>query len=228
MDPDYVWYYIPDSLKGVIRVPDNWIPDSLKWIIRFPGYPGISISSTPSSGSNSLVFWFLYIFICCFLNVLVSFFYGARLSGILWHNPPGFSFPIIRICGNDFFVFCIWTNKISCILLWIFSVFPFHLQWCLPLYCPLPPVLVVVGDPFLLGKFSWMSLSSSFHIIHPIMIPCLMPWNFSWYCILQALVNFLGSLIFSVYWILVPGKNIHLICFVPLVLICRMHMNICG
>ena len=25
-----------------------------------------------------------------------------------------------------------------------------------------------------------------------------------------------------------PGGNIHLLCFVPLVLICRMHPNICG
>ena len=39
---------------------------------------------------------------------------------------------------------------------------------------------------------------------------------------------FMGELLVSLCWILVLGKNIHLIYFVPLVLIYRMHPNICG
>ena len=45
-----VLYYIPDSLKGVIRVLGNRIPDSLKGVIRFPGSPGIG-SSISTYGS---------------------------------------------------------------------------------------------------------------------------------------------------------------------------------
>ena len=37
-----VLYYIPDSLKGVIRVPGYWIPDFLKGIIRLP--PGLVVT----------------------------------------------------------------------------------------------------------------------------------------------------------------------------------------
>ena len=38
----------------------------------------------------------------------------------------------------------------------------------------------------------------------------------------------MGEFLLSVCFILVLGKNIHLICFVPPVLICGMHLNICG
>ena len=47
-------------------------------------------------------------------------------------------------------------------------------------------------------------------------------------CILHALVGFLGVLLVSICCIFFLGKNIHLLWFVPLVLIFRMHMNICG
>ena len=166
-------------------------------------------------------------FFLLLLNILVKFFYGAILGGVLWHKLPSFSFPLRRICGNDFVVFCLWPNKIACLMLWIFF-FRFHWKFCLPLYCPLPPVLVVVGETFLLGTFSCMYLSDSFQIILPILLPWLMPWHFSLYWILHAMVHFMGALLVSVCCIFVLGKNIHLLCFMPLVLICRIHPNICG
>ena len=52
LDGDSVWCYIPDSLKGIIRVLGNRIPDSLKGDIQFPDYPGISSSSNPGSLTN--------------------------------------------------------------------------------------------------------------------------------------------------------------------------------
>ena len=46
-------------------------------------------------------------------------------------------------------------------------------------------------------------------------------------CIIHVLVLFMGTLIVLVRWVLVLGNNIYLLCFVPLVLICRMHLNTC-
>ena len=113
-------------------------------------------------------------------------------------------------------------------LLLIFLVFQFHSWCCLPLYFPLPQVLVAVGVPFTRGPLSWMSLSGSFQIILPILLPWMMLWNFSLCCILNAMVPFPGVLFVLVCWILVLGQNIHLLYFMPQVLICRMHPNICG
>ena len=142
-------------------------------------------------------------------------------SAMFFFSPP-------RICGNDFVVFWLWPNKISFQLLWIFSFFSLHWQCCLPLYFPLPPVLVIVGEPFLLGEFSWMSLSSSFQIILPILLPWLIPWHFSLWYNLHLLVHFTGEFLVLVCWILVLGKNINLLWFVPLVLICGTYLNICA
>ena len=89
-------------------------------------------------------------------------------------------------------------------------------------------MLVVVGGPFLLGKFSWMSLSRSFQIILPIVLLWLMPWHFSLCCILHSLLHFTGSCLVLVCWILVLGENIHRLWLVTLVVICRIHTNICG
>ena len=88
-----------------------------------------------------------------------------------------------------------------------------------------PPVLVVVGGSFLLGLFSWLSISGSFQIILPIMLLWLIPWHHSLYWIIHVMVHFWGALIVLVCWILALGKIIHQLCFVPLVLICRMHPN---
>ena len=131
------------------------------------------------------------------------------------------------MCGNYFVVFCLWTNKVLCLLLWIFIYFPFHWRCCFWLYCPFPSVLMVVSGPSLVGKFSWMFLSGVFEIILSIVLPWLMPWYFSLCCILHALVLFPGAFIVSVCFTLVLGKNIHLLCFVPMVLICMMHPNMC-
>ena len=95
-------------------------------------------------------------------------------------------------------------------------------------YFPLPPVFVVVGGPFFIGPFSCILLSGIFQIIPPIMIMWLMLWHLSLCCILHALVHFPGVFILLVCCILVLGNNIHRICFVPLVLICRTHSNIFG
>ena len=44
---------------------------------------------------------------------------------------------------------------------------------------------------------------------------------------LHELVSYMGALIVLVCWILVLAGDIHLLGFVHLVLICRMHPNIC-
>ena len=125
-----------------------------------------------------------------------------------------------------FFVFYLWPNKISCLLLNIFVV-PFLWQCCLPLHFTLPPVLVVVGGPSLLGPSSCMSFSGSFKTILPILLPMLMPLHSSLCCILHILVHFSGAFLVSLCWILVLGKNILQLCFVPVALICRMHPSKC-
>ena len=55
-----------------------------------------------------------------------------------------------------------------------------------------------------------------------------MPWHFSWCYILHALFHYLGAYLESVFWSLVLVKNILRICFVPPVLIFRIHRSICG
>ena len=147
---------------------------------------------------------------------------------VLWHSTPGISFPLPRICGNGFVGFCLWPNNISCLLLEIFFIFPFHWIFCLPLYCPLSPVLVVVGGPSLPGPSSQKFLSNIFQKNLPVLLPWLMPLHFSWCWILNALVHSLGASLELVCWILALWKNILRLCFVPPVLICRMHLIICG
>ena len=71
------------------------------------------------------------------------------------------------------------------------------------LYCLLPPVLVVVDGPFLIGQFAWILLSSSFQVILLIILQWLMPLNFLLCCILHALEHFTGALLVSVCWIFV-------------------------
>ena len=107
-------------------------------------------------------------------------------------------------------------------------VFPFHSQLCFSMYCMLPLVLVVVIDPFIIGPLSWISPSCSIQIILPIILPWLILRHLSLCCILHTLDRFLGALLALVCWILVLGKNIHLLCFVPMVLRCRIHPNVCG
>ena len=91
----------------------------------------------------------------------------------------------------------------------------------------LPPVLVVVGGPFMLGPFSWTLLSTILQIIFPSLLPWMMPLHFSIYCIINALFRFNRAITCISVFDLIPRKNIHLLCFVPLVLIYRMHPNIC-
>ena len=73
-----------------------------------------------------------------------------------------------------------------------------------------------------------MSLCVCSQIILPIMLPYLIPWHFSWYFIPHVLALFMGLLLLLVCWILFQRKNIHLLWFVPWVMRCRMHLNICG
>ena len=101
----------------------------------------------------------------------------------------------------------------------------FHWKFYLTLYCTFSPVLVVVGGPFMIGKFSWMSLYVSFQIISPILLPVLIPSHYSLFCILRVLGHSRGKFIVSVCCILVVGKNIQKLCFVHLVLKYRMHPN---
>ena len=55
-----------------------------------------------------------------------------------------------------------------------------------------------------------------------------MSWHLSWCYILESLVHYQGEYLESVFWSLVLGKNILWLCFVPTVLIYRMHQSICG
>ena len=79
--------------------------------------PGFVVTARPLPVPVCRSFGFSMFFL---LNILVSLFYGAKFGGVKWHNLLDFSFPIPRICGNDFVVFCLWPNKILCLLLWIF------------------------------------------------------------------------------------------------------------
>ena len=87
-------------------------------------------------------------------HIWVSLLYGTISGGVFWHSLPGFSFPLPRIYGDGFVRYCLWPNKISCLLLEIFFDLPFCSICCLPLYCSLPTVWVVVGFPYLLGLSS--------------------------------------------------------------------------
>ena len=141
---------------------------------------------------------------------------------------PGFLLPFPRICGNYFVVFYLWPNQISCIFIWILFVLKFYLRWFLLLYFPLPPVLVVLSGPFLLGQLALMSLCGSFQIIPPnsasvadsitFLITLHSTCNGPFY----RYINCIGVFDFG------TRKNTHLLFFVPLVLICRMHPNIYG
>ena len=82
MAPDSVWYFIPYSLKRVIQVLGNFIPGSVKEVTWFLGSPGVCSYSTPPSCPISTVFHISMYFLLL-LNILVSFFYGTRLGGIL-------------------------------------------------------------------------------------------------------------------------------------------------
>ena len=75
----------------------------------------------------------------------------------------------------------------------------------------------------MLGPLSLMSLSRSFQTIPPILLPWLMPLHSSLCYIIHALVHSLGEFLVSMCCILVLGKNIFRLCFMPLALICRMH-----
>ena len=100
-------------------------------------------------------------------------------------------------------------------------------QWYFPLWWQLTLVLVGLGGPFLIQQYICMLPFGSFQIILPILLQWLMPWCISWYLIPHVMANFWDR---WCYWCVVAlfcdEKNIHLICCVPLVLICRMHMNI--
>ena len=80
-------------------------------------------------------------------------------------------------------------------------VLPFHQLFSMLIYCPLPPVLVVVSGPFLLWQFSWMSFSGSFQIILPTLLLWMMVCHLSSCCIIHAPDYFMGALIILVYWI---------------------------
>ena len=183
------------TLRGLSRFWGIWFRIPLRGLSGFRVTPGLVVPEhpLPVPFSRSFAFSVYFLFL---LNILVSLFCGARLGGVLWHNLSVFSFPLPRMRGNDFVVFCLWPNKISCILLWIFF-FPFHWRCCFPLYYLLPPVLVVLCGPFLIGTFSWMSLSGSFQIIFPMLLLCLMLWNFSLCCILHDAAFYMH---WSVFW----------------------------
>ena len=115
--------------------------------------PGLVVPTQPLLVPVCRYFKF-YIYILLLWHIWVLFIYGAISGGVLWHSLLGSSFTIPRICWNGFVVFCLWPNKISCLLLEIFFAFPLRWLCCLPLHCPLPPVWVVVGGLSLLGPSS--------------------------------------------------------------------------
>ena len=94
---------------------------------------------------------------------------------------------------NDFFVFCLSPNRISCVLLWIFLVLELHLRCCFLRCYPFPPILVVVSSPVLLVKFKYSS-------------PLCFRGRFYDISNYPVLDHFTGALILSVFWIFVRGK----------------------
>ena len=128
-----------NPLVHCLRVPfctRSWIPLrglSGYWVIVFPipfrglsGFRvplGLVVPAHPLPVPVRRSFEFPCIFLLVW-HIWVSLLYCAILGGVLWHIPPGFSFPLPIICGNGFVGLCLWTNKISCLLLEIFSAVP--------------------------------------------------------------------------------------------------------
>ena len=114
-------------------------------------------------------------------------------------------------------------SHVSC--LEIFFVSSFRLLCCLPLYCPLPSVSVVVDDPYLLGTSSlWKLLDEIFQNKPPSYASVGRCRNISRDAAFYMHRSVLrGHLLNRVRWILVLGKNILQLFFMPPVLICRMY-----
>ena len=120
-------HWLRISFGARLRIPLRWlywfrliglhIP--LRRLFGFRVIPVLLVPSHPLPVTFHLYFRYFMSFLLL-LNILVSLFYGAILGGILWHKLPGFYFPLV--------VFCLWPNKISFLLLWMFFCFPVPLM----------------------------------------------------------------------------------------------------
>ena len=152
------WIFVPFCTS-------SWIPLrglSGSWVIvfRIP-LRGLSVFWVPPGLVVTVhplpvpVFWYFeFLFFVVGLTYLGLITLWCHIVWCFLTQSARFYFPLPRICGNGFVGFCVWPNKISCLLLGIFFALSFRWLCYLPLYCLLLPVWVVVGVPYLLGPSS--------------------------------------------------------------------------
>ena len=153
----------------------NWIPDSLKGIVQFPGSPRIGSYITPSPGPSLSVFWIFYVsFLLWHIWVLFCYIVSYRVVFCDIVRQVFLSiFPeyVEIVLLNS--VFGPIKSRVDCLR--YFLVFSFRWLCFLPLYFPVPPVLVVFGGPSLLGPSSCKLLSESFQTNLQFLLLWLMP-----------------------------------------------------
>ena len=160
----YVWSYITDPLKG---------------IIRFLGYPKIDSSSTPL-----LRFQFAILLNLLCISALVSIlldtlFCGSKYGGILQCNQTNVSYLLTIIYASGFYWNYHAANKISYKLLCIFL-------FCCPIYNDIWRRIFCchwggwfMGGPFILGRFILRWPFGSSKIVLSIQLLCQRPWRFT-------------------------------------------------
>ena len=137
-------------LMGLSKSLGIWLLIPLRGLSVFWVPPGLLVPSHTLLVPVFRSFQFFVFYL--FWHIWVSLLYGSISGGFLWHSMTGISFPLPRICGKDFFILCLWPNKISYLLLWTFFILLFHQWLCLIMYCLLLLVLVVVGGTFMPGR----------------------------------------------------------------------------
>ena len=152
------WLWVPFCTRSQIPLRVLYRSWGIRFRITLRGLSNFRFPPGLAVPENSLLvpvrqYFVVSISYLLLWHIWVSFLYDDISGGVLWHIMTGFSFPLPRIGGNGFVGLCLWTNKISCLLLEIFFYFSFCWLCCLPLYCPLPLVWVIVGGPSLLGTY---------------------------------------------------------------------------
>ena len=101
-----------------------------------------------------------------------------------------------------------------------------YLQCDLLQNCMLPLVLVVVGGPFILGRFTLRWPFDSFQIFFTVQVLWWSPWCCESYCIWRVLAHYLDTFLRLVFFLVVVlGKSIFQIYYMPLVLRGENHLN---
>ena len=151
-------------------------------------------------------------------NIWVLLIYGVILGGVLWHSPLVF--------------LSLFPEYVEMILLdYVSDPLKYHV-YCSRYFCFDVPLTILFSDvfgvPSLVGPSSWISLSGIFSNNPP---------NYAYVSnaitfLIMLHYTFTGTFFegFSCIGVLYfgPRKNVLRICFVPLVLICRMNTSKCG